>query len=52
MPSIPEDAVIDLDRINGALRDINALAVREIASRLQLPDRVSIADAVLLAVFD
>ena len=52
MPSIPENAVIDLDGINGALRGINALAVREMASRLQLPDRVSIADAVLLAVFD
>jgi len=52
MSSIPDDAVIDLDQINGALRDINASAVREMASVQQLPDRLSIADAVLLAVFD
>ena len=47
---IPEDAVIDLDQINGALRDINTSAVSQMADVLQLPDRLSIADALLLAV--
>ncbi len=50
MPSIPADAVVDLDQINGALRAINASAVNEVASVLQLPERLSIAEAVLLAV--
>jgi Fe-S-cluster containining protein len=47
MPSIPEDAVVDLDQINGELRTINASAVSEMASVRQLPDRLSIAEAVL-----
>ena len=51
MSSIPDDAVIDLDHINGALRAINSSAVSEMAYALQLPDRLSIADALLLAVF-
>jgi len=52
MPSIPDDAVINLDPINSTLREINASTVRETASVLRLPGRLSIADAVLLAVFD
>ncbi|MEJ2222307.1 MAG: hypothetical protein P8X80_16055 [Desulfobacterales bacterium] len=51
MSSIPDDAVIDLDRINAALRTINASAVSEVAHDLQLQDRLSIAEALLLAVF-
>ena len=51
MSSIPDDAVIDLDHINGALRTINASAVSELAHVLRLPDRLSIAEALLLAVF-
>jgi Fe-S-cluster containining protein len=48
---IPNDAVIDLDPVNAALRTINASAVIEIAHVLKLPDRLSIAEALLLAVF-
>ena len=51
MSSIPDDAVIDLDHFNGALRIINSSAVSEMAQTLKLPDRLSIADALLLAVF-
>ena len=51
MSPIPDDAVIDLDHINGALRAINSSAVSEMLHILQLPDRLSIADALLLAVF-
>jgi len=51
MSPIPDDAVIDLDHINGALRAINSSAVSEMPHALQLPDRLSIADALLLAVF-
>jgi hypothetical protein len=50
MSSIPDDAVIDLDHINGTLRAINATAVSEMAHDLQLRDRLSIAEALLLAV--
>ena len=50
MSSIPDDAVVDLDKINGALRTINASAVNEMASVLQMPERLSIAEAVLFAV--
>ena len=50
MSPIPDDAVIDLESINGALRTINASAVSEMAHVLQLPDRLSIAEALLLAV--
>lgn len=52
MPSIPDDAVVDLDQINAALRAINASAVNEMTPVFHLPDRLSIAEAVLLAVFD
>ena len=48
IPSIPADAVIDLDKINGTLRVINASAVGEPDRVLQLPDRLSISEAILL----
>ena len=48
---IPDDAVIELDQINGKLRDINTSAVNQMAGIRQLPDRLSIADALLLTVF-
>ena len=51
MSSIPDDAVIDLDRINGTLRNINTSAVSQMAGSVQFPDRLSIADALLLKVF-
>ena len=51
MSSIPDDAVIDLDPINGALRAINASAVSEMGCVLQLQDRLSIAEALSLVVF-
>ena len=51
MSSIPDDAVIDLDRINGALRTLNASAVSEMGHVLQLQDRLSIAEALLIAAF-
>jgi hypothetical protein len=50
MSSIPDDAVIDLDHINGTLRAINASAVNKLGHVLQLPDRLSTAEAILLAV--
>jgi Fe-S-cluster containining protein len=46
--SIPADAIIDLDKINGTLRAINASAVGEPGRVLQLPDRLSISEAILL----
>lgn len=52
MSSIPADAIIDLDSINAALRSINTTAVTDMAHLLQLPDRLPIANAVLLAVSD
>ena len=48
IPSIPADAVIDLEKINSALRVINASAVAERFHRQQLPDRLSISEAILL----
>ena len=51
MSPIPDDAVIDLDQINVTLRAINTSAVNQMAGILQLPDRLSIADALLLTVF-
>ena len=48
MSSIPDDAIIDLDNINRALRTMNASVVGELARVLQLPGRVSIAEAVLI----
>lgn len=50
MPVIPDDAVVDLDQINGVLRTINASAVNEMAAVMPLPDRLTIAEAVLLKV--
>ena len=49
--TIPDDAIIDLDHINAALRTINASAVREMTGNRQLPGRLSIAEALLLVVF-
>ncbi len=48
MPSIPADAVIDLEKINGRLRVINASALGEADRILQLPDRLSISKAIML----
>ena len=48
MPSIPADAVIDLEKINGSLRVINASAVRQPDRVLQLPDRFSISEAIFI----
>ena len=48
IPSIPADAVIDLEKINSALRVINASAGAEAFHRPQLPDRLSISEAILL----
>jgi len=47
-PSIPADAVIDLEKINSRLRMINASAMSEPDSVRLLPDRLSISDAILL----
>ncbi len=48
MASIPADAVIDLAGINDTLRGINAAAVNQLAHIPELPDRLSIAEAILL----
>ena len=48
MTAIPDDAIIDLDRINDTLRGINAAAVDGLAHILKLPDRLTIAEAILL----
>jgi Fe-S-cluster containining protein len=48
LPSIPADAVIDLDTINGTLRTMNAIYVAELAHVRQLPERLSIAEAILV----
>lgn len=48
MSSIPDDAVIELDTINGTLRTMNAAVVSELAHLLQLPERLSIAEAILI----
>ena len=48
MNAIPDDAIIDLDRINNMLRKINAAAVGELTPILKLPERLSIAEAVRL----
>lgn len=48
MAVIPGDAVIDLDHVTDALRGINAAAVDELALRLKLPERLTIAEAVRL----
>jgi Fe-S-cluster containining protein len=45
--SIPEDARIDLDNINRTLRAMNASVVDELAHVLNLPGRLSIAEAIL-----
>jgi Fe-S-cluster containining protein len=48
MSFIPDDAIIDLDSINHTLSAINASVVGELAHVLQLPDRLSIAEAIQL----
>jgi Fe-S-cluster containining protein len=48
IPSIPADAVIDIEKINSTLRSINASAVAEPFHRLKSPDRLSISEAILL----
>ena len=48
-PSIPADAVIDLDKINDSLRTINASVAGEAGHALKLPDRLSISEAVFLS---
>jgi Fe-S-cluster containining protein len=45
--AIPGDAVIDLDSINDTLRSVNAATVDELVHILKLPDRLSIAEAIL-----
>ena len=51
MSVIPDDAIIDLDNINRALRAINSSIVGELAHVMQLPERLSIAEAVLMAAY-
>ncbi len=48
MPSIPADAVIDLGKINGRLRTINASVLREAERVLPIADRLSISEAMML----
>ena len=48
MPSIPADAVIDLEKINGRLRAINASVLREPERLLPIADRLSISEAMML----
>jgi Fe-S-cluster containining protein len=45
---IPDDAIIDLDNINRTLRTVNASVVGELAHVLQLPERLSVAEAILI----
>jgi len=47
MSVIPDDAIIDLDSINRALRAINTSFVDDLARVPQLPERLSIAEAIL-----
>lgn len=48
MSSIPDDAIIDLDNINRTLKAINTSVVGELVHVLQLPGRLSIAEAILI----
>jgi uncharacterized protein len=48
MPTIPEDAIIDLDTVNRMLREVNAAVVGKMADGLQMPARLSISEAVQL----
>ena len=47
LSSIPDDAIIDLGNINQTLRALNASVVDELIHIQQLPERLSIAEAVL-----
>jgi Fe-S-cluster containining protein len=51
MSSIPGDASIDLDNLNRKLRAMNASVVSELAHLLQLPERLSIAEAILTEAY-
>jgi Fe-S-cluster containining protein len=51
MSSVPADAIIDLDNINHTLRAINASVVGELAHTLYLPERLSIAEAILIEAY-
>jgi Fe-S-cluster containining protein len=51
MSSIPDDACIDLDNINRTLRAVNASVVGELAHVQHLPERLSIAEAILTEAF-
>ena len=48
--SIPGDAVIDLDKINLTLRAINTSVMDKTAHVLQLPDRLTISEAIQLEI--
>ena len=48
MAVVPDDAVIDLNPINDLLRHINAEIVNELAPKMKLAQRLSIAEAVRL----
>jgi len=45
---IPEDAVIDLDRINHTLAAVNCMFMDELTAGMRLTDRLFIAKALLL----
>jgi Fe-S-cluster containining protein len=44
----PEDAVIDLDPINRELREVNRRFVAEVSGRMPLPERFTLAQALLI----
>ena len=48
--SIPEDAVIDLDKINRMLRAINTSVMDKSAHVMPLPDRLTISEAIQLEI--
>jgi Fe-S-cluster containining protein len=51
MSAIPDDAIIDIDNINRALRAINTSFACKLAQVLHLPERLSIAEAILMAAY-
>ena len=50
MPTIPEDAVIELEPLNESLTAINHQFVREIALSFSADDRLTIGEALLLEI--
>ena len=52
MSSLPGSAVIDLDRLNDTLVAVNALFIASITPSFSLPERFTIAEALLLDVKD